>query len=151
MVRSPSQDRDVAVDRGTVGVVRRVPLEQLGHEFELAAGRLQALAELLGVLRRQRSGSGRSFGRPSANQRMSTGWRSSGFSGGDDVVALAAEVCPGDVVRQIRGIENPLDPVELAAALGEHRAQAEPGEDGGEDVVVRTRFAQAARCTCAAA
>src|SRR5271166_2674452 len=89
-------------------------------------------------------GSGTSLRLPSANQPMSTGARSSGFSGGTtkDEVSLSAKLPPGSVVGQIRRIEHALDPIEFASALGEHRAQAQPAQDGGEDVVVGSRLAQ---------
>src|SRR5208283_4595284 len=45
--------RNVAIESRTVGIVRRVPLEDFRNELEFSAWRLQALAEFFSKLRRK--------------------------------------------------------------------------------------------------
>src|SRR5271165_540927 len=101
-VAQPFPGREVAVERWTVGIVRRVALEDFRHEFQLAARRLQPQAELFGELRRQRKRFRHvlapSLGEPAHVHRRAE----LRFFGRHDEVSLAAKLPPGNVVGQIR-------------------------------------------------
>src|SRR6185295_19253384 len=57
-------------------------------------------------------------------------------------VALTNELLPRDVLRQIRALELPFDPAELADAFGEVGREPEPLADLLKDPEVRLRFAE---------
>src|SRR5215831_20785949 len=130
----------VFYNRRPLGIVEA--LETVAFEFELAGLGLQPALKFLRVIGRQRMSLGdillTIFPKPAERHRRAQFL----LLGRHHVVAPADEFLPRYVLRQIGGVEQPLDPIDLVHALIEIIGKAEPLADFGEYPVVGLRFSK---------